>query len=158
MDVYLMCGVVGSGKTTRAKQLSEETGGVIINRDNIRTMLFGEYGYNPEREDLVKDIAYSCMGRILDHDLDVIIDETNITEGKRGKWTSLLTATSRWFLVENMICVYCSSQKGNLERRMRESRGYTEEKWRDVIERMKRDFEPPRLEEGFDRIEEYRIS
>ena len=39
--LIIMIGISGSGKSTKAKEISERTGALIINRDKLREMLFG---------------------------------------------------------------------------------------------------------------------
>jgi len=39
--ITLMVGISGSGKSTKAKEISEKTGALIVNRDKLREMLFG---------------------------------------------------------------------------------------------------------------------
>jgi len=48
--VILICGKIGSGKTTYAKRLVDELGAVIITRDEIMLGLFGSHFYDESPE------------------------------------------------------------------------------------------------------------
>ena len=95
-----------------------------------------------------------CCAVDLIRNFNVIVDETFITKQKRIDLIKSITLIKG---KQNFICVYCSSKEDNLERRMKEDRGYSKDKWNEVIENMKRSFEEPTLDEGFDEIIEVKI-
>ncbi len=76
--VYLICGFIGSGKTTFAKKLEEQTGAVKITKDEWSISLIGNDpkidGYAEwDRKiiDLSRDVAF----QLAEKGVDVIIDE-----------------------------------------------------------------------------------
>lgn len=85
--MIILRGVSGSGKSTWAKMYAENTGAIIVSRDNIRVMMFDDDGpdyYKVDKEVLrarenqvtiYHDIAISTL---LKSGVDVIVDNTNI--------------------------------------------------------------------------------
>ena len=144
--VYLLCGLPGSGKSTWAKNTVKNDSSnktVIVNKDMIREMLRGKYDYIPELENLVKMIAHISTWEALDRGYNVIIDECHVTAENRKR---ILTQFANKKDISVSV-VYFTENKKNLEYRMRNSRGMSEEKWFDVIENMKKDFEEPTTNE-----------
>lgn len=88
--IILMVGISGSGKSTQAKKLAEQTKAVIVSRDKLREMLFGytesnvKSYYEATKEDLWKkeqlitnhqnDIIFTA----LKNNQNVIVDNTNL--------------------------------------------------------------------------------
>lgn len=86
--IIILIGISGSGKSTEAKEISKSTGAVIVNRDSIRSMLFGlsdedHKDYN-QREDLyeceklVTEVEKKSVRSILSTGKDVIADNTHL--------------------------------------------------------------------------------
>lgn len=65
--VYLICGKIGCGKSTYAKRLREERGGVILSVDEIMLAVFGLYA--GERHD---EYAAKARGYLLEKSLELI--------------------------------------------------------------------------------------
>lgn len=144
--VYLTCGLVGSGKSTWAKHIvNAEEDYVIVCRDDIRTMLKGSYIYDYNIEELVSAIAAVAIMKGLQDGYNIIIDETNIKKSKRSFWLNIIEQSDTPDV--NSIVMYFPESENNLENRMNNSRGYSKEKWKDVIESMKEHFENPSMYE-----------
>ncbi len=65
--VYLICGKIGCGKSTYAKRLREERGGVILSVDEIMLAVFGLYA--GERHD---EYAAKVRGYLLEKSLELV--------------------------------------------------------------------------------------
>lgn len=88
--ITLMVGISGSGKSTQAKKLAEQTNSLIVSRDKIREMLFGyaesdvKFYYNSTKEELWKkeqiitDHQNNVILKSLKDGKDVIVDNTNL--------------------------------------------------------------------------------
>lgn len=56
--IVVMAGLPGTGKSTVAKALAEEVGGVLLNKDHLRAELFPRefVEYSTEQDDFVEDL------------------------------------------------------------------------------------------------------
>lgn len=79
--LILYVGLPGSGKSTLAEKLAEETGGVRVNRDDQRTLMYGDSYHNskpdPKKEAAVTAILRNRMLKALREGRTVIDDNTN---------------------------------------------------------------------------------
>jgi predicted kinase len=156
---YIMVGIVGSGKSTWAKNKVNETEDrniCIISLDNIREMLFGKYIYDKNKEDLVKKVAWGSIQQAFSCGYDVIIDSCNITKIKRQQWVDFIKL--HYGNDIEIIFVVCPEKENNLENRKKDLRGYKEEKWKTIIDDMKKDYENVTGNEGHSKIIENKIS
>lgn len=73
-------GMSGSGKTTWAKDFCawEPTHRFRVNRDDLRSMLFGGYRQGYEFEQAVAAIQQSAVRELLRKDKTVVVDDTNL--------------------------------------------------------------------------------
>jgi len=88
--ITLMVGISGSGKSTKAKEIADKTGALIINRDKLREMLFGynesdikNYYLLPNlylKENQITSFQNYLIERALVKGNDVIIDNTNLKQ------------------------------------------------------------------------------
>ena len=75
--VHLLCGKVGSGKTTFARALEEERRAVRFSPDEWMIRLFGHHMQREifdSRLETCKSIIYDLCKRMTDLDVDVILD------------------------------------------------------------------------------------
>ena len=77
----LMVGLPGSGKTTLAKRLEEETGAVRFTPDEWHIFLFGDDFHDPQqhqlhdsRHDRVEELMWSLGKELLQKGVSVILD------------------------------------------------------------------------------------
>lgn len=88
--ITLMVGISASGKSTKAKEIADKTGALIINRDKLREMLFGynesdikNYYLLPDlylKENQITSFQNYLIERALVKGNDVIIDNTNLKQ------------------------------------------------------------------------------
>ncbi len=148
--VYIMCGLIGSGKSTYARKQVEESIEpiIVINKDSIREMMSGgKYVFNPETEPIVKEIAERALKIALEYSYDIIIDATNIKAQYRKNWINLVKSISPERRIE---LVYCNEKKNNLTNRMKSPKGQSIETWIGVYQEMLENFEEPEIEEGYE--------
>jgi predicted kinase len=76
--VYLICGFIGSGKTTFARKLEKETGAIRITKDEWMVRMFGNKPPDDKFEEydekicnISRDLAFTLVKK----GVDVIIDE-----------------------------------------------------------------------------------
>ena len=79
--LFLMVGLPGSGKTTRAKELERETGAIRFTPDEWHLFLFGDDFHDPrehalhdQRHDRVEQLMWSLGKRLLAQGVSVILD------------------------------------------------------------------------------------
>ncbi|MCL4360371.1 ATP-binding protein [Patescibacteria group bacterium] len=76
---YLICGFIGSGKTTVARKLEEETGAVRITKDEWIIKIFGNKITADKNfaayDNKITDLATETAFKILKAGKDVILDE-----------------------------------------------------------------------------------
>ena len=94
-QVIVCQGIPASGKSTYANKwvLEDPVHRVRINMDSIRNML-GKY-LVPEREPLVLDIQEQAIIEALEHDYDIIIDNTNLKKELVDNYSTYTLAFGR---------------------------------------------------------------
>ena len=145
-QVYILCGLPGSGKSTWAKKKVEDDTSnktVIVNKDAIQTMLLGGYDYVPEVRSLVRILSHISIWEALDREYNIIIDDCHIKKEMR----KVLLAQFRFRDDIEISLVYFTENEKNLEYRMLSPKGLPKERWSEVIDSMKQDFEIPTREE-----------
>lgn len=156
MNIYLLVGLFGSGKSTWARaQVQKRPYTVIVDRDSLRTMLQGGYRYTPELEMLVRLVARNTAMKALELGYDVIIDETNLTVARRAFWVDALGgfgARVKWQVL------WFPERENNVVNRMKDDpRGYHREHWMTVHKGMLAEFELPKHIEFFPETRRYRV-
>ena len=86
--ITVLIGISGSGKSTLAKEMAKSTGAKIVNRDSLRSMIFGlsdsdhtAYYQDPElykKEKMVTKMEESIIKTALKEGNDVIADNTHL--------------------------------------------------------------------------------
>jgi len=130
--IICMMGLPRSGKSTKARLLSEKCGIPIVNRDSIRLALHGQR-FVTLAEPMVKAISGIMVNAlfIAGHHT-VIVDETNVRRSTRDFWASLNKDAKIEFWHIDTPAEVC------LER----ARSMSDATIQPVIERMAEDFEP----------------
>jgi predicted kinase len=77
MNVHMLKGLPGSGKTTMALEMVKEDHVERVNKDDIRNMLHAGQ-YTPELEQMVIDARNAIIKIALDRGYDVVVDDTNL--------------------------------------------------------------------------------
>ena len=84
--ITMLSGLPASGKSTHARDLVRTTGNSArVNRDDLRAMLF-DGTWSPKREKVVVAIEKAIATILMEHDLNPIIDDTNLTVKHKDMW------------------------------------------------------------------------
>lgn len=137
--LYIFRGLPGSGKSTRAKELSATTGAEIVNRDALRMALLGSY-WTGDADDEAKVSFYerSLVRDNLSNGRSVIVDATHISFASVRAWEPF--AEEHGARIE-VIDVDTSADICVTRNKVRERRGerfVSEEIIRDMAERFQR--------------------
>lgn len=89
--LYVICGPIGSGKSTWARKQAEENGCIVANDDAIVTAIHGgSYGlYNKKYKPLYKGVEQNIISHAICLGLDVVVDRTNYSRKMRARYFSL---------------------------------------------------------------------
>ena len=149
-NLYLMCGVPGSGKSTWLKnnESSFDPSHAIISRDAIRFNLIKEGEEYFSKEDEVWREFVEQAKESLANNVDTILDATHLNIGSRTKILRALKDSLKGVHV-NAIIIHSSLDTCLEQNEQREGLAKVP---RGVIRRMYHSFTLPELEEGFDQI------
>ena len=92
MKVYILVGLMWSGKSTWAKKFVKEHADTkIVCADLFRVMLNGDYMYLAALDDTITDCMFDAACNLLTNGYNVIIDCGNLTDesDRRGLWKQL---------------------------------------------------------------------
>lgn len=145
--LYLLVGNIGSGKSTKATQMSNSC--AVICRDKMRSMLGGgNYDLGFEW-----DISRACtvlMRSMMRRGVDIVIDETNLT--KKYRREKILIAKEFGYKIIAMILPEIPKALSVLRRLNDDARGFDGKKWGEVFDSFQSRATNPTKEEGFDDI------
>lgn len=140
MTVVVLAGLPGSGKSTWAG----DQGLPVLSSDEMRRIITGDIT-NQSVNSLVFRMLRRCLEAMLAADVErVIVDSTALTRRERRTWI-------RWAELNGcgIEAVFFDTPREVCEKRNRERERVVPA---EAMERLFNRFEPPRLEEGFDRL------
>lgn len=134
MKIIVTQGVPASGKSTWAKNFVRgKADWVIVNRDSIREST-GEY-WVPSRESYISDLEGYAVVSAISHDLNVIIDATNLNPKTFKKWKGLAEKLGCEFEVKTFDISYEEALKRDTERGLNGGRAVGEKVLADFFDR-----------------------
>ena len=140
---FMMCGLVGSGKSTEAEELAERYNANIHASDKIREELSGDIN-NQNINDLVFQTLHNRIKEDLKNGKSCIYDATNISYKRRMTFLNELNKIPCEKICVLMATPYKECLKNNANRDRKVPK--------EVIERMYRHFDVPWHYEGWDDI------
>ena len=148
-NLYLMCGIPGSGKSTFLKNKIRNNNSVIISRDAIRFSIVKPNEEYFSHEDEVLEIFWNQINEALAANKTVYVDQTSLTPRARKQLLQHVTgyehANLIWIDEDIKTCLERNEMR-------RGTRAYVP---RNVIRRMHYQFVEPSLDEGFTCIFRY---
>ena len=149
MNIYILCGLPGSGKSTWSKNNCKIKNAIILSNDYFRIMLTGSYLFDEIHELFIHKCMKECLKTAVNEKFNVIFDEINLTRKDRVELISFVKNINDSYKI---ICVWLRENKNNVDRRMNDSRGISKQRWSEIINEMSEKFEEPSFDENFDEI------
>jgi predicted kinase len=143
MELHILCGIPGSGKSTLVKDLP----GFIVSTDSIRKFLWDDESI-VRHDKLVFEIADGMMKYMLTLGNDVIFDATNLTSERRIKYIRLAKTYEANVTVHWINCPVGVAIGRNSRRDRKVPMP--------VIIALYKSLQPPVISEGMDKIKIYR--
>lgn len=147
-NLFLICGIPGSGKSTFLSQYVKKPTSIVISRDKIRFSLLKEGEDYFLHEPIVEQMFYSGISKALQLGYDVFADQSSISVSARKKLLNKVFGYSEvniiWIDTPKSICIERDSH--------REGRAKVGPQ---VINNMFSHFSPPTFQEKFNHIYKY---
>ena len=140
-----LCGIQACGKSTYAKQYSEECNVKIFSSDEYREKMYGSRR-DQERNDKVWAALYKDLREALENGEDCILDATNVTIKSRLKCLEAIKGVDCVKICSIVTCDVPTALKRNKNRKEEEQ--VPEE----AIKKYGKSFEVPMPWEGWDKI------
>ena len=94
MEIIMMIGNIGTGKTTVSKNYAEK-GYMIWNSDTVGYMLtLSNERYN-QKYFMIKDLEFEFIIKAMEYNINFVIDKTNISQEKRQLEIDYIKSISR---------------------------------------------------------------
>jgi len=149
--VHVNIGLPGSGKSRWARNyVKDHPNTVIICRDNLREMVYGEYEYHRDRESDIKDMEVVLICFALHRYRDVILDGCHISRRQRAAVRKAVDITlGDWKDGPDIRIHYevFPENKRNVDFRMEGDKGVSRERWEGVVDGMLAAYEAPTEDE-----------
>jgi len=148
--LVILVGNIGSGKSTLCKQLTKEKY-VILSRDALRYMIgAGLYHFNLKTEPAIADANLLVLESFLNHGLDIVMDETNMTKRSRAK---IIERAKKYSYHVIVIILPILKRQESVDRRMKNPHNQADRKlWLHVWDMFNHMYQEPSKKEGIDEI------
>lgn len=104
--VVLLRGLPASGKTTKSQEYLAYGNFVRLNRDDLRDSLFKGLDWSGKREKIVMRVQEAMAHEALDAGYSLVIDDTNLTEFHKKRWSSVAEFWKSSFVVDEVKTDY----------------------------------------------------
>ena len=141
---YMMVGLPCSGKTTYAKLLAEEIDGIVVSSDGIREEWYGDEAIQGDPSKIFREVEQRCV-KSLKECVSVVMDATNMNAKKRTNFLRQLPSCYKACVVMAVPFNECLARDEVRSRHVGP----------EVMEKMRKNFQMPYYNEGWDHIEIY---
>ena len=150
LDIILVCGLPGSGKSVFSKQYFAESGRDRVNRKEIHRLLyemihFGkrwtETEFDALDEHLVKHVERKIIEQLLQNKQKVLVDNTSVSESSRKSYVAIAEQMHK-----SIGAIFLQIPPATCLQRNREREDPVPER---VISNLAAAIDLPRTEEGF---------
>lgn len=148
MKVYIMIGLIGSGKSSWARMTAgTDFNNIRISLDDIRDMIKDRYIFDFQLEPLVRSMSRAMILTVLEQGKNVIVDDCNLIQEHRLELCHLIK--TQFPDVEIKYVWVQSAPEISLERRLTNLRGQSKFVWEQVMKKMEAAFDDPETDAGF---------
>ena len=149
-ELIITVGNIGSGKSTIARQYVKD-GYVAIARDYLRYAIGeGHYIFNADYEPIIWKVETYMYRKFVDLGVNIIVDEVGMNKNLRKKYINY--AKKRGYQIIAMVMKKLPIKEA-VNRRMKDPHGQFDRGiWEQVWSDFNRIYQPPKLNEGFDKI------
>lgn len=144
MIVHVNIGLPGSGKSKWSRDyVRDHPNTIIICRDNLREMVYGNYAYHRGREATIKGMEAALIRLAIAQGHDVILDGCHISQAHRRAVRDIVNSIP---VAQDSISLHYEvfpENKCNIEFRMVADKGVSRERWEGVIDGMMGAYEAP---------------
>jgi predicted kinase len=139
MMLTIICGLPGTGKTTLAKKIADETKSFLLNTDIIRKKLIYDPKYNEEEKSLIYNLLFDMAEKFLSTGKNVILDGTFYKKELRDRAKEIAKKTKNEFRIIEIMCEERIIRKVMRERKKKKSESDADFA---VYKKIKKQFEP----------------
>ena len=149
-ELIILCGNIGTGKSTLAKQYQEK-GYVVIARDGLRYSIGGgNYIFNTDYEPIIWGTELYMLELFMEHGVNLVIDEVGISKSMRVRY--IIPARDYGYTIKCRVLPQLSMKEA-VDRRMKDPHGQpNKELWENAWVKFQAQYEEPTLDESFDEI------
>jgi predicted kinase len=149
MKVYVMIGLIGSGKSSWARMTAGSNFNTVrVSSDDIRNMIKQNYVFDFQLEPLIADMQMALVKEALLAGKTVVIDDCNLTKDGRLQLCEKIYAIPKLEPIEIVyVWVECNRDLA-LSRRLKNLRGQPEVVWKWVMEKHEAMFDLPNKKEN----------
>lgn len=141
---YMMVGLPASGKSTYAKLLAEEIDGIVVSSDGIRAEWYGDEAIQGDAGKIFREVELRCKNA-LSAGQSVVMDATNMNAKKRTNFLRQMPTCHKVCVVMAVPFNECLARDEVRSRSVGPA----------VMEKMRKSFQMPYYNEGWDHIEIY---
>jgi predicted kinase len=141
---YMMVGLPASGKSTYAKLLAEEIDGIVVSSDGIRAEWYDDEAIQGDAGKIFREVELRCKNA-LGTGRPVIMDATNMNAKKRANFLRQMPECKKVCIVMAVPFNECLARDEVRSRSVGPA----------VMEKMRKSFQMPYYNEGWDHIEIY---
>jgi predicted kinase len=139
MMLYIVCGLPGTGKTTMAKRIADETKSFLLNTDIIRRKIIEDPKYTEREKYMIYNLLFEMAEKFLVTGKSVVIDGTFYRKELRERAKEIAKKTKNKFRIVEVTCSEEIIRKGMKKRK---KKGSVSDADFGIYKRIKKVFEP----------------
>jgi predicted kinase len=139
--LIIVCGLPGTGKTTLAKRIADETSSFLLNTDTIRKRVIYDPRYTEKEKEMIYELLFEMAEKFLLTGKNVVLDGTFYRKDLRERAGEIAEKAKSEFRVIEVRCREDVVRKMMKERRKKGSESDADFA---VYRKLKKEFEPVR--------------